>query len=120
MLCCGKLDDELKVPIISAELVCLIVCSCILSFMNKWLYFISLGIGVVYVLLTLCVLNKDCNEFCFLMAIFASINMCLVVSAFISYYFIVEYPLLFWGLVSWCVIMSVFWILFGCVFTNCQ
>lgn len=71
-------------------------------------------------LLTLCVLNKDCNEFCFLMAIFASINMCLVVSAFISYYFIVEYPLLFWGLVSWCVIMSVFWILFGCVFTNCQ
>ena len=115
-LCCfGCVDGGLRVGILSVELVGLILCSCILSFVNKWLFFISLGIGVVYVILIVCALNDLPDEGGYLLAIWVGISACLVTSALISYFSIVKYPLLFWGLLSWCIIMVFFWIL-CCIF----
>ena len=115
VLYCRKMDDELSVHILSVELVGLILCSCILSFVNKWLFFISLGIGVVYVILIVCALNDLPDEGGYLLAIWVGISACLVTSALISYFSIVKYPLLFWGLLSWCIFMVFFWIL-CCIF----
>ena len=41
------MGNGLKVGVIATELVCLFICTCIMSFVNSWLSFIRLGIGLV-------------------------------------------------------------------------
>ena len=97
-----EMDDELEVGILSVQLVCLIVCNCILSFVNNWLFYISLGIGVLYAVGVFLVLesNNDYDK------LFAFMFMISYIVLFIWWCILTictikSPPLLSYGLLGW-------------------
>ena len=97
-----EMDDELEVGILSVQLVCLIVCNCILSFVNNWLFYISLGIGVLYAVGVFPVLesNNDYDK------LFAFMFMISYIVLFIWWCILTictikSPPLLSYGLLGW-------------------
>ena len=93
-----KGDDELRLGILSTELVCLIVCSVILSFMNDWLFYIPLGIGLVYVVSIAA--DKDKPSECFIITL-GWIIVVLFFAFLVSLIWVTTYPLLFESLGGW-------------------
>ena len=107
VLCCiGEMEDELKVVIIPAELVCLIVCTCILSFVNNWLFVIPLVIGLVCVIVVSIAADKDEPIECFTITL-SGIIAVVFIAMFISLFFATTYPFLLCGLLGWLLLLTI-------------
>ena len=106
VLCCGEMDDELKVVIIPAELVCLIICTCILSFVNNWLFVIPLVIGLVCVIVVSIAADKDkpSDEFSHTIG---GVIAVLFIPVSASAFFATTYPLLFGSLGGWLLLLII-------------
>ena len=106
VLCCRKMDDELKVVIIPAELVCLIICTCILSFVNNWLFVIPLVIGLVCVIVVSIAADKDkpSDEFSHTIG---GVIAVLFIPVSASAFFATTYPLLFGSLGGWLLLLII-------------
>ena len=107
VLCCiGEMDDEWKNVVLIIELVCLVICTCILSFVNSWLFYIPLGIGLVYVIVVSIAADKDIftNEFAIALG-------CIIVVVFIamivSLFWVDTYPFLSFGLLGWWILLMI-------------
>ena len=97
--CIGEMDDELKVGILITELVCLIICTCILSFVNNWLFVIPLVIGLLYVVVSIAADNCVSSDKVQL-AVGAVIGV-LIIAMTVSLFWVETYPLLFGSLGGW-------------------
>ena len=104
--CIGEMDDELKVVIIPAELVCLIICTCILSFVNNWLFVIPLVIGLVCVIVVSIAADKDEPIDCFTITL-SGIIAVVFIAMFVSLFFATTYPFLLCGLLGWLLLLTI-------------
>ena len=101
----GEMDDEWKTGILSTELVCLIICTCILSFVNNWLFVIPLVIGLLYVVVFIaadnCVFSDNVQ-----LAVGAVIGV-LFIAMIVSLFWVTTYPLLFGSLGGWLLLLII-------------
>ena len=109
----GEMDDELKVVIIPAELVCLIICTCILSFVNNWLFVIPLVIGLVCVIVVSIAADNDKPSDNVQHAVGAVIGV-LFIAWFVSLFWVTTYPLLFGSLVGWLLLLIILFSILCC------
>ena len=102
-LCCvGYLDGGLRVGVVSTELACLIVCSCILSFVDYGWFVISLGIGLVYLLAVSFVMADDSDiRKCYSIILFVIDIVVFVGWCILTIRTIKSPPLLSYGILGW-------------------
>ena len=114
VLCCvGGMDDELEVVIIPAELVCLIICTCILSFVNNWLFVIPLGIGLVCVIVVSIAADKDEPIECFTITL-SGIIAVVYIAFLVSLFWVTTYPLLAYNLFGWLLLLVLLLMIRSC------
>ena len=110
---CGEMDDELKVVIIPAELVCLIICTCILSFVNNWLLVIPLVIGLVCVIVVSIAADKDEPIECFTITL-SGIIAVVYIAFLVSLFWVTTYPLLAYNLFGWLLLLVLLLVILSC------
>ena len=116
VLCCGEMDDELKGVILSTDLVCVFVCSCILSFVNNWLFGISLGVGLVCLVLESVMMGseketkKTYSIILFVIDVILFVGWCIVAICTIK-----SPPLLSYGILGWWFVTAVALLVLCCV-----
>ena len=101
----GEMDDGILAGILITELVCLIVCNSILSFVNNWLFVIPLVIGLLYVVVFIaadnCVFSDNVQ-----LAVGAVIGV-LFIAMIVSLFWVTTYPLLFGSLGGWLLLLII-------------
>ena len=111
--CIGEMDDELKVGILIAELVCLIICTCILSFVNNWLFVIPLVIGLLYVVVVSIAADNCVSSDNVQLAVGAVIGV-LIIAMPVSLFWVTTYPLLFGSLGGWLLLLIILFSILCC------
>lgn len=104
--CIGEMDDILKTGILITELACLIVCTCILSFVNSWLFYIPLGIGLVYVIVV-SIAADHCVSSDIVQLALEVVLMLLYIAWFVSLFWVTTYPLLCGSLGGWLLLLII-------------
>ena len=114
VLCCvGDMGNGLKVGILITELVCLIICTCILSFVNNWLFVIPLVIGLLYVVVSIAA-DNDVSSDNVQLAVGAVIGV-LFIAWVVSLIWVTTYPLLVWSLGGWLLLLTILFSILCCI-----
>ena len=117
VLCCiGCVDGGLRVVILSAELVCLVICTCILSFVNDWLFGISLVIGLVCFIAVSVIMGREKESKKSYSIILLVIDVILFVGwCILTICTIKSPPLLSYGLLGWWFAIAVLLVVLCCI-----